>query len=334
MYFVPCAAKNLILAGPRSVTLWDPSPVTSFDLGRNYYFTPASIGTTKAEAAVGQLSELNPYVKVSVLRAASLTKEIISEFSVVVATDMPRKEALEVNSICRSASPAIGFIAADVRGVAGYTFVDFGDSHIVRDPNGEANKNAIITSVTRGNPATVYTIDTKRHGFTEGDHVVFREVGGMKELNDSKPRKVLSVKPFSFTIEEDTTSFEDHTSGGLVEQVKVPVPVSYASLAERIVSPIPSDDPMGALITPDFGKFGRPDQLHIAFHAVELYREKHGSLPALRNKEHADEVVAIAKEFLATVTGVRLLCCVRPCCAFSCSYLVWCRNLGPCKPTP
>lgn len=34
-------------------------------------------------------------------------------------------------------TPAIGFIAADVRGAAGWAFVDFGPQHMVRDPNGE-----------------------------------------------------------------------------------------------------------------------------------------------------------------------------------------------------
>ncbi|MCV5664079.1 hypothetical protein OFN50_34185, partial [Escherichia coli] len=87
---------------------------------------------------------------------------------------------------------------ADVRGVAGYAFVDYGDAFVVRDPNGEQVRNAIISSISRSNPGIVFCVDTKRHGFEEGDHVVFREVEGMTELNDGKPRRVFDVKPFSF----------------------------------------------------------------------------------------------------------------------------------------
>ena len=36
-----CAAKNLILAGPRSVTVFDPTPTSLTDLQANYYLTPA-----------------------------------------------------------------------------------------------------------------------------------------------------------------------------------------------------------------------------------------------------------------------------------------------------
>ena len=37
-------------------------------------------------------------------------------------------------------------------------------------------QSAIVTDVTRGEKPTVYTHDGKRHGFDDGDHVVFREV--------------------------------------------------------------------------------------------------------------------------------------------------------------
>lgn len=297
------AAKNLILAGPKSVTLWDPTPVTPADLGKNYYIRTSDMGKGRAESCVEALSELNPYVSVHVARDAALTPEVLARFHLVVMTDRSREEAIRVNAFCREQTPAIGFIAADVRGVAGYTFVDFGDAHVMRDASGEAVKSAIITQISRSNPATVYTVDTKRHGFSEGDYVIFREVAGMTELNDGKARKIISAKQFSFVLEEDTSSFGEHTVGGLVEQTRVPVDVKYGSLAERITSPIPSDDPLGMFITPDLGKFGRPDQLHIAFQAVEDFRGVHGALPTPHNKEHADEVVALAKTFLSRVKG-------------------------------
>jgi len=44
------AAKDLILAGPRSVTLYDPFPVQISDLGANCFLTPASVGKRFARA--------------------------------------------------------------------------------------------------------------------------------------------------------------------------------------------------------------------------------------------------------------------------------------------
>ena len=61
-------AKNLILAGPRSVTLVDDTPTQMRDLGANFYLTEEHVqgGATRAQGSVGKLSELNPYVKVEV----------------------------------------------------------------------------------------------------------------------------------------------------------------------------------------------------------------------------------------------------------------------------
>lgn len=61
-------AKNLILAGPRSVGLYDPEVVRINDLGANFYCEAAHIGkVSRAEACLTKLKELNPYVKVEVV---------------------------------------------------------------------------------------------------------------------------------------------------------------------------------------------------------------------------------------------------------------------------
>ena len=47
------AAKNLILAGPRSVSIFDPAPVELTDLQCNYYLTPAHVTSGVRYAPVG-----------------------------------------------------------------------------------------------------------------------------------------------------------------------------------------------------------------------------------------------------------------------------------------
>ena len=45
-------AKNLILAGPKSVTIYDPTPVAIGDLSANFYLKAADVGkTSRAEAS-------------------------------------------------------------------------------------------------------------------------------------------------------------------------------------------------------------------------------------------------------------------------------------------
>lgn len=42
----------------------------------------------------------------------------------------------------------------------------------------------------------------------------------MTKLNDGKPRKIKNVRPYSFTIEDDTTNYDQYERGGIVTQVK------------------------------------------------------------------------------------------------------------------
>jgi len=49
-------AKNLILAGPQSVTLYDPNIVSWGDLSSNFYCREADVGTvTRAQASIAKL---------------------------------------------------------------------------------------------------------------------------------------------------------------------------------------------------------------------------------------------------------------------------------------
>ena len=78
-------AKNLILAGPASVSIYDPTIVSWGDLSSNFYCKEQDVGkTTRAKACIEKLRELNPYVKVEALE--SLTLEDHTRYSVVCYT--------------------------------------------------------------------------------------------------------------------------------------------------------------------------------------------------------------------------------------------------------
>ena len=75
------AAKNLILAGVKSVTLHDESVVELWDLSSNFVFSEGDIGKNRADASVNKLQDLNNAVAVSSL-TTGLTKEQLSGFEV------------------------------------------------------------------------------------------------------------------------------------------------------------------------------------------------------------------------------------------------------------
>jgi len=285
-------AKNLILAGPAVVILHDDAVVEMRDLGGNFYLREQDVGkSSRAEACREQLSQLNPYVTVSV-HAGPITEELISSISLAVFSETSQSELLRWNEICRTRSPAVGFIAADCFGLAGSVFVDFGDAFTCRDKDGEEPKSAIVAGVTQESPGTVHTHHERRHGFQDGDWVVFREVQGMGELNNSKPRQIKVTGPYSFTI-DDTSSYAAYTCEGIVSQTKVPHTISFNSYSKSLVQPKHDGEEMHV---PDLAKFGRSEQLHFAVQAVQAFRDKNGKLPEIRDAAAVAACVQFAKE--------------------------------------
>lgn len=248
-------AKNLILAGPGAVTIHDDTVVDIRDLGSNFYLQQSDVGQrTRAEASIPQLRELNPYVKVDHI-SGNLDESVLSQFNVVLLTESDGATISRVNNFCRRHQPPIGFLSCESFGAAGYAFVDYGDEFMVFDKNGEECKSYLVVGVSQENPGVVTVHEDKRHTFSDGDYVVFREVQGMTELNGAEPRPIKDLGPYSFSI-EDTTGYSPYVREGIVEQVKVPVKFTFKSYDESVLSPVISDE---GLAVPDLGKFGRSE---------------------------------------------------------------------------
>lgn len=115
-------AKNVILAGVKSVTLHDQSNVEMWDLSGNFYLTEDDIGKNRAVACYNKLQELNAAVTVSTL-TSEITEEDLSSFQVVVFTDITLEKAIQYNNFCRDHKPPIAFIKADIRGLFGSVFL-------------------------------------------------------------------------------------------------------------------------------------------------------------------------------------------------------------------
>ncbi|KAJ7533056.1 hypothetical protein O6H91_13G031200 [Diphasiastrum complanatum] len=291
-------AKNVILAGVKAVTLHDTGLVTSWDLSSQFYFSEADIGKNRALACVDKLKELNTAVAVSTL-TEELTSYMLSHFQAVVFTDTVLERAVEYNEFCHTHKPPIPFIRADIRGVFGSVFCDFGPAFTVFDTDGEEPHSGIISSITNGNPTVVSCVDDERLGFEDGDMVVFTEVHGMTELNDGKPRQIKSTRPYSFVLEEDTTSFSSYEKGGIVTQVKQAEILQFKPLKEALRSP-------GALLLSDFAKFDRPPLLHLAFQALDGFVAEVHRLPHPASDVDANMLIKIARQINETAGDEKL----------------------------
>ncbi|GAB4857367.1 E1 ubiquitin-activating protein [Ancistrocladus abbreviatus] len=292
------AAKNLILAGVKSVTLHDEGIVELWDLSSNFIFSEDDVGKNRALASVQKLQELNNSVIVSTL-TTELTKEKLSDFQAVVFTDINLDKAIEFDEYCHSHQPPIAFIKSEVRGLFGSVFCDFGPEFTVVDVDGEEPHSGIIASISNDNTALVTCVDDERLEFQDGDLVVFSEVRGMTELNDGKPRKIKNARPYSFILDEDTTNYGAYERGGIVTQVKQPKVLNFKTLREALKDP-------GDFLLSDFSKFDRPHLLHLAFRALDKFILEFGRFPVAGSEEDARKIIAFVSSINNTAGAGKL----------------------------
>eukprot|EP01105_Mastigella_eilhardi_P013353 TRINITY_DN3039_c0_g1_i3.p1 TRINITY_DN3039_c0_g1~~TRINITY_DN3039_c0_g1_i3.p1 ORF type:complete len:915 (+),score=226.01 TRINITY_DN3039_c0_g1_i3:38-2746(+) len=288
-------AKNIALAGVRSITLQDTVAASNMDLSTNFFLSEADVsaGRNRAEACAPRLAELNPYVKIKTETAkpfAELPLAYFDQFAVVVLVGQPLEVQQRVDAHCRENK--VGFLACSVHGLMAYAFADLGDSFIVYDTDGEECKELLIGGVTQASGAIVKALPYERHFFEAGDMVRFKEVGGMQDLNSGVYEVTAVPNPNSFAINADTSKMPAHTNGGIVVQVKKQVTMSFDPLSESLKKP--------KLLMYDTAKPDAPAALHCALLACDrLAATRGGRGPAPWDREDADAAVALARQFNA-----------------------------------
>ncbi|KIY45891.1 ubiquitin activating enzyme [Fistulina hepatica ATCC 64428] len=289
-------AKDVILAGVKSVSIFDPEPVAIQDLSSQFFLTKEDVGKQRGKAVLPRLSELNAYVPVRNIEGVvgqAITLDLVKGFQVIVLTGVSLSKQLEINDWTHA--NGVHFISADTRGLFGTAFNDFGPKFTCVDPTGEQPLTGMIVSVDKASLAPqglVTCLDETRHGLEDGDFVTFSEVQGMTELNGCEPRKISVKGPYTFTI-GDTSNLADYVRGGIFTQVKMPKIIDFKSLRESLKSP--------EFFITDFAHFERPATMHAAFQALSQFEEQHKRSPRPRNKEDAEVVVELAKKIDADI---------------------------------
>ncbi|KAJ7675624.1 ubiquitin activating enzyme [Mycena polygramma] len=278
-------AKNVVLAGVKSVAIFDPEPVTVQDLSSQFFLREADVGKPRAAVTVPRLAELNAYVPVRDL-GGKAGQQITVDFVVVLCNASYAKQ-LEINDWTHD--NGVCFIAAETRGLFGSVFNDFGPVFTCGDPTGKEPLTGMVSSIDE--TGLVTCSDESRHHLQDGDFVTFAEVEGMKELNGCEPYEVTVKGAYTFEIGDawSLASFGVYRRGGIFTQVKMPKIIQFKSLRESLKSP--------EFFITDFAKLERPATLHAGFQAVSEFQSQHKRLPRPRNDEDARTVVSLAKQF-------------------------------------
>jgi len=317
-------AKNLILTGPKQVTVYDDEKVAIRDLGSNFYLTAGDVGKcSRSEAATKRLAELNPYCNVNAL-SGDLKDEVIQSFGAVVVTQtLPRKELIRINNLCRTRTTADGksspsvFILAVTHGVSAHFFSDFGPSHLVTDSDGEPARSLVIDNFEDG----VITVAAKRHGFDDGDEIMLEDIEGapgsdsvaaITDLNglegvrvkriyykydhkrpDGKTEKREKQVFEKFRLDLTGTALEGKTlskwkTGGLINELKPKKEMAFRPLEDCLT--VPATEGLSAFFGPQHPDQGAWEQgagkmLHNLYAAALAFHDEKGHFPRLHSED-------------------------------------------------
>ncbi|MED6273643.1 Ubiquitin-like modifier-activating enzyme 6 [Characodon lateralis] len=289
-------AKNIALAGVKSVTLHDTKKCETWDLGCNFFIRNEDVLShrSRVEAVCSRVADLNPYVQVDMSSLPvddNTDLSFLRKYQCVILTEASLSLQKRVNTFCHSQQPPIRFICCDVYGICARLFCDFGEEFEVSDPTGEEAKEIFIQSITQDNPGIVTCMDNRPHGLQTGQSVIFREVQGMEELNGTL-RQVTVLSPHSFEI-GDTSQLQSYAHGGFFVMVKTPRTYSFETLERQLCDP--------RVLIPDFSKPEAPLQIHAAMLALDNFQVKHCRLPNIGCLQDAEVLLQLTEEVNSTL---------------------------------
>ena len=261
-------AKNIILAGPKIVNIFDDEKIKIEDIGSNFYISEKDIGLRKDEVCLPKLKELNNNVQCEILKDKNF-EPYITEYDVIVITEiLDLKKLTQINEICRKNK--IGFIYCLSLGLTFYCFVDFNE-HIITDLNNKDKKKFFIKNINVGEKTKIIIDNTlENFNLSVNSYIIFKEIKGMSQLMDGKKRKISFKKKNFFEIKENSLKYDKYLGDGIVEEFKEPIHINYQSLKDM-------------LNKPKFCEYMLDENknlnLHIAFLVIHKYYEIYKKLP-------------------------------------------------------
>jgi len=286
-------AKNLILAGPKEVSISDKNICKINDLTSNFYINESDVNNkTREDSCLKKLKALNPYVSVTIHKG--FFKEDIKRFNLIIITEIMKLEELyEINYICRKNK--IKFIYTLSLGLTGFLFNDFGDEHYVYDLNGEKKLKYNIIHIEDEKDKYKIILDIPNDESFEldvGDYVTFKNIKGLDFLNGNEPKKIVEVNKCFFKIEKNINSINgEYISDGIVEEYKVLKKFKFDSLKDNFIEPNKN------FINIDLKKNKSNALLHCAFVCLHLYYSAFNEIPELNDLKKVDEIIKYSENY-------------------------------------
>lgn len=322
------AAKNLALAGIKSITLVDSTPATVQDLGVNFCFNEAKLAAAKASGKAADatraalsaplIAELNETVKVTV--EPELTESLVASANVLLITNaysgFSQSLVERWSAFCRTATtPAhrVSFMLLVNCGPMGSLFVDHGDHFVVRDADGRPPMQKLVMAVTdevdkKGRAFTRVRYETPAgapvgsfHDYTK---VKFTEVEGLVHTASGKP--IADCGEFdAMTSPADNgqtiriypslteQGFTPYVSGGFLIEPKQRVEVPFLPFAAA------QKNADGLIGGRNFMESQSNDVQLFVTALLQYLNTTNGTFPALYDAAAADAIVGIAKDINA-----------------------------------
>ena len=291
-------AKNLILAGPNEVNLFDDKLVNINDLGSNLYIEEDNIGKIRRDkASVKKFSELNPYVKVNTLEKFEIDDCLYYDVIIITEIIFSSDILFLINEKMREKNK--GFIFCANLGLSVFGFSDFGNNFQILDEDGQELSIFYINDISVIENKLLMEIDISNTSkrLKSQTYIKFRDVEGMTELNKFDYLKIskMDSKEFSetFEIQCDFSGFKKYIKGGIVEEIKIPINKTYKSLKENYQHPVYNYDDFDK--TPEKNK--RNKIMHSFILSIQKFFDEKNCLPKLNDEEESKIILNNFKKF-------------------------------------
>ena len=290
-------AKNIIVSGPKSVTIFDKNKVEINDLGSNFYLNEKDIGKRRDESCINKLKKLNKYVQVNYLKETNI-KDIYNKlpgnYNVIVITEMlPEKEIIQIDNIARKNK--ICLIYSVICGLCSFVFTDFGQEFTIFDEYCIKKRKFYVKNIQKSKEGRVeIQYNGERNPYIQ-EYILFKDVEGMTELNYDENKKniykIKSIDERTFTI-GDTSNNGEYISGGYIEETTRPKKMEYKSFKETLNEPFIGDNHY---------KNYKKKFIFLVFKALMIFLEKNNRLPFPNKKEEHKEIKKITKSLFDNI---------------------------------
>ncbi|MGH0152907.1 UNVERIFIED_CONTAM: hypothetical protein FKN15_032581 [Acipenser sinensis] len=329
-------AKNVILAGVKTVTIHDSAAAEWRDLSSQFYLREEDLGKNRAETTQPRLAELNSYVSVSAFTGA-LTEEYLQQFQFYLREEDLGKNRAETTQPRLAELNSYVSVSAFTGALTEEYLQQF---QVVVLTNPSLEEQLKIAEVCHSKGIKLVIADTRGlfgQLFCDfGEEMIVLDPNGEQPLSAMISMITKDGAGVITCLDEARHGFEsgDYVTfteiQGMTElnncepvEIKVLGPYTFSicdtsSFSDYVRGGIVSQVKVpkkisfkslsASLAEPefvltDFAKFERPGQLHLGFQALQRYQKQHGRSPKPWSQSDAEEFVSLCKSLNESLSG-------------------------------